>query len=113
MSVREAADLVNIAKDTAMRSFHTLERIGFIRRHVCGSFNWKRRHATTWILAEFPLDDAPATKDFMSWKPPKISKRGPNSRTKCPEAGTTLGGAEQAVTIFVLIPGPWLRLCTL
>ena len=34
-------------------TFHELEEKGFIKRHVCGSFNWKLRHATTWILTEF------------------------------------------------------------
>jgi hypothetical protein len=39
LSVREAAELVHIAKDTASKSFHELEEKGFVRRHVCGSFN--------------------------------------------------------------------------
>ena len=47
LSVRAAARHLHIAKDTATKSFHELEAKGFIRRHVCGSFDWKRKHATT------------------------------------------------------------------
>jgi DNA-binding transcriptional regulator YhcF (GntR family) len=47
LSVREAAHFANIGKDTASKCFHELEAKGFIRRNVCGSFNWKLKQATT------------------------------------------------------------------
>ena len=71
LSVREAAKLVHIAKDTASNCFHELEAKGFIRRNVCGSFDWKRKHATTWILTEHAFGDQLATKEFASWTPEK------------------------------------------
>jgi hypothetical protein len=87
LSVREAARFVLIAKDTASSAFHELESKGFIRRHICGSFNWKLKHATTWILTEHPFNEQPATKDFARWSPEK-SEAGPNSGTNGPRSGT-------------------------
>ena len=88
MSVREAASELHIAKDTATKSFHELEDKGFIRRNVCGSFNWKTKHATTWILTEHPRGDKLPTKEFMSWTP-QNSIVGPKRGTRCPKGGTT------------------------
>ena len=85
-SVREAAAATNIAKDTAGKVFHELEAKGFIRRNVCGSFNWKLRHATTWILTKHQMGDQPATKEFARWTPTN-SKPGPNSGSICPRSG--------------------------
>ena len=87
LSVREAARIVHIAKDTATKAFHELEEKGFIRRNVCGSFNWKLKHATTWILTEHPYNGEPATKNFARWSPGKLNA-GPNSGTNSPRSGT-------------------------
>lgn len=87
LSVRESARLVHIAKDTASKAFHELEQKGFIRRHVCGSFNWKLKHATTWILTEHTFQEQPATKDFARWHP-ATSEGGPNSGTNGPKSET-------------------------
>ena len=87
LSVREAARYVHCAKDTAAKAFHELERIGFIRRNVCGSFDYKKRHATTWILTAVPHQNNPATKDFMSWRHQNL-KPGPKRRTDCPNKRT-------------------------
>ncbi len=111
VSVREAARDVNIAKDTASKTFHQLEAIGFIRCHVCGSFNWKLRHATTWILTEFPVGEEAATKDFMSWAPAK-SEPGPKSGTSCPKSGTDPPNFPTTKLRSVLDLGPWARFCT-
>ena len=83
LSVREAARLLHIAKDTASKALTELEAKGFIKRHICGSFNWKRRHATTWILTEHDLGDEPATKEFARWRAAR-KKAGPKTRTICP-----------------------------
>ena len=111
MSVREAADLVNIAKDTAMKCFHELEAKGFVRRRVCGSFDWKLKHATTWILTGHPLGDQAATKDFARWVPEK-SEVGPKSRTQCPKPRTERRRFRSVRHVSVPALGPWTRCCT-
>ena len=111
LSVREAARLVHVAKDTATKCFYELEATGFIRRNVCGSFNWKARHATTWILTEHPLGDEDATKNFMRWTPEK-SEAGPDPGTICPKRGTSGGRFRKMRRLAVLNSGPWSRSCT-
>lgn len=111
MSVREAADLIHVAKDTAGHSFRELEVKGFLKRNVCGSFNWKTRHATTWILTEHPLDDELATKEFARWCPEK-SEPGPNAGTTCPNRGTRGGRFRQMSRLPVPGLGPSARFCT-
>lgn len=111
MSVREVAGLVHIAKDTATKVFHELEDKGFIRRNLCGSFNWKLKHATTWILTEHPFNDQPATKDFARWTPKK-SEPGPNPGTNCPNGGTPRGQTARLMGLVVLALGPWAPFCT-
>jgi hypothetical protein len=112
MSVREVAELVHIAKDTATKAFHELEEKGFIRRAVCGSFNWKLRHATTWILTAHPLGETPATKEFARWSPQQELESGPNSGTDCPRSGTLLSKFLNGAMERVLTLGPWSRSCT-
>ena len=111
MSVREAAVLVHISKNTATKCFHELEAKGFIRRNVCGSFDWKLKQATTWILTEFPLGETLATKDFASWTSKK-ENHGPNRRTNCPKRGIGMSGFEQLSPQSVLRLGPTAWLCT-
>ena len=111
MSVREVARFVHVAKDTASKAFYELEEKGFIRRHVCGSFNWKLRHATTWVLTEFPIGEIPGTKDFARWTETK-SKAGPALGTDCPKPGTTARQFLQILSSSVGGLGPWARFCT-
>lgn len=106
MSVREAAGALHIAKDTATKTFHELEEKGFIKRHVCGSFNWKQRHATTWILTEFELGEAPPTKEFARWRPPNL-ETSPKSETRCPNQGTASARFSLRSLRDVLGLGPW------
>jgi DNA-binding transcriptional MocR family regulator len=87
MSVREAARLLHIAKDTATKAFRELEHKGFIECNQCGSFNWKAGKATTWILTEHAFDDELPSKEFASWRPEKLED-GPNPETRCPSIGT-------------------------
>lgn len=110
LSVREAAHLIHVAKDTATKSFHELEAKGFIRRNVCGSFNWKLRHATTWILTEYPFLEKEATKDFARWSP-ENSDPGPKVGSNCPKEGT--GGGRFRISGPRSGPqlGPWSRSC--
>lgn len=111
MSVREAARLIHVAKDTAGHSFRELEEKGFLKRNVCGSFNWKLRHATTWFLTEHPCGCEPSTKEFARWGP-KNSEPGPNSGTGCPNAGTRGGRFRRLSCLPVPSLGPSARFCT-
>lgn len=81
LSAREAAARLDVNKDTATKWFKLLEDRGFIRPRVKGSFNLKVRHATTWILTEFPYRDQPPTKDFMRWQPEE-EKQKPVRQTR-------------------------------
>ncbi len=87
MSVREAAGLLHVAKDTATKAFRELENKGFIKCKKCGSFNYTLRHASTWTLTEHPLPGEFATKEFASWRPVNLEP-DPNSETRCPRIGT-------------------------
>ena len=111
MSVREAAHEINIAKDTASKAFHVLEDKGFIRRNVCGSFDWKLKHATTWILTQHPFNDQPTTKDFARWSPENLEP-SPKRRTRCPNSGTVCNRATRIASRIVLRLGPWTQSCT-
>lgn len=76
LSVRQAADMANVNKDTAARSFERLEARGFIKKTQAGAFSWKVRHATEWTLTAHPVGDDPASREFASWT--AKSKPGPN-----------------------------------
>lgn len=79
LSVREAAKLIRVSRDTASRAFHDLEEKGLVRREVCGSFDWKIRHATTWVLTEKPLRGDAASKEFMRWR---RERKNPGPKTE-------------------------------
>jgi hypothetical protein len=111
LSVRQAAERVSIAKDTASKCFRELEAKGFIRRNVCGSFNWKARHATTWILTAYEEGQEAASKDFIHWVP-ENSEPGPTSRTRCPKRGLKNGRFRSIQHISVPHLGPWVLSCT-
>ena len=87
MSVREAADRLGIAPNTAWKAFAELQDKGFIRTAKAGSFTLKRRHATEWALTMFAVGDIKPTKDFMNWEPPKkqitVSPRATGGITSC------------------------------
>jgi hypothetical protein len=88
LSIREAARRLNIGKSSAARAFAELTDRGFIRPLVKGAFSRKVRHATSWVLTEFPIDDGiargEAMKDFMRWKPP------PEKQNTVPLQGQTV-----------------------
>ena len=65
LSVRRAAKLLHVNKDTASRAFRDLRERGFIHSNVKSGFDWKRGQATTWILTEFEFAGRLPTKDFM------------------------------------------------
>jgi hypothetical protein len=111
MSVREAKDLVHVAKDTAMRAFRELQQKGFIRCRMSGSFNYKLRHASTWILTEHDMGDERATKDFARWRPENL-ETGPKGDPNCPKRGTDLFTNAKDLFVSVLDLGPPARFCT-
>lgn len=76
MSQRTAAEMVGVANHvTAARYLRELQHRGFIRPKIKGSFDNKTRLATTWVLAQFPLNERPATRDYMRWRPPPEQKQ--------------------------------------
>ncbi len=76
MSVREAADRLGVALNTALKALAELQDKGFIRLAKAGSFTLKRRHATEWTLTMFTVGDNKPTKDFINWKPPEKTDHG-------------------------------------
>lgn len=80
LSVREAARRLRISKNTAGDLFTELKVRGFVRPRQEGSFHYKERHATAWVLTEFGFSGQLATKDFMHWQPAGISEAGPCQR---------------------------------
>lgn len=71
MSVRRLAALLDVANNTANKAIWELEEKGFVRLVQPASFTWKKRLASTYVLTQHPFRDAPATKDFMHWRPGK------------------------------------------
>ncbi len=104
MSVREAAKLVRIAKDTATKTFYELEEKGFILRNECGSFNWKLRHATTWFLTQHPVHGVSPTKEFMRWRAEKSKKPVPGGHRSVPRQGRD---RSKVTEILVLLSSFW------
>lgn len=83
MSQRDAARLVGVTSHTTAAGYlkELIDR-GFIRERIKGSFNVKTRLATTYVLAQHPYNEQPATRDFKNWKAPKVQKqRARNSAT--------------------------------
>jgi hypothetical protein len=68
-SVRDAARLLHVDKQTAAAWFWVLEYTGFIRARMRGTYSVKERHATVWILTEHDIGDSKPSKLFMKWRP--------------------------------------------
>lgn len=88
LSVREAAALCHINKDTASRALKVLQERGFIEISAEGAFGHKKRHATEWRLTIEDCDrsNTVAKKTFANWG--KNSNLGPNPGRNCPKTGT-------------------------
>jgi hypothetical protein len=56
-----------------------------------GSFQWKQRHATSWLLTEYDDDMTghKATKDLMKWRP----DGAPENKTRLPGRRQSVAGA--------------------
>ena len=68
LSVRQAAEAIQVSKNTAARAMNVLQERGFIVATEKGRFNLQR-HATRWRLTEFRCDvtGQPASRDFEAW----------------------------------------------
>lgn len=95
LSVRDAGRRMNVDKNTAGRAFRELEDRGFIRPRQKGSFDWKARHATSWVLTEHPVGDALATKEFMKWRPTENDSSVPVEGLTVPHKGQMKGRATE------------------
>ena len=75
LSVREAAELCRMNRDTAARSLRRLEEAGFIEMVTPGGFTRKDRHSTEWRLTTDLCDvtGAPASKAFQRWRPSTVA----------------------------------------
>ncbi len=69
LSVREAARICRIHRDTAGKGIKELQEKGFIRCRRKGAFHCKVRHASEWELTAQPFDTDKPTMDFMRWQP--------------------------------------------
>jgi hypothetical protein len=91
LSVRDAAARLKTGLHQATAAFRELADRGFIKPRQRGSFHWKQRHATSWLLTEFDDDMTghKATKDFMKWQP----DGAPKNKTRLPERQQSVAGA--------------------
>lgn len=85
-SIRDAARDLHVAKATAQKAFRELQDKGFIKCARLGSFHYKTRHASLWILTEDSYRDQLPTKEFMHWKPK--TEAGTNPDHECPKRVT-------------------------
>lgn len=77
LGCREAADAVNVGKDTANRAMVRLQEFGFIEATTKGFYKPLGRAATEWLLTELPDDRTghKALKTFASWAGEKQKPR--------------------------------------
>jgi len=76
LSHRNAAEALNVGRDTVGRYYGELQDKGFIRQtvgHCLGPSGVGQ--ASKWALTEYPVNAAPATKDFMRWKKQKPRRK--------------------------------------
>ena len=73
-SVRDAANKLGISRMTASKYFKELEEKGFLKIKEKGSYDYKSRHATTWIITAEKHNNKAPTNDFMSWNKHNASK---------------------------------------
>ena len=65
-SIREGNDLLGYAPNTIKRYFDELVDKGFLRIKEKGSFTYKKRHATTWIITSDEYNHQ-KSRDFKHW----------------------------------------------
>jgi hypothetical protein len=120
LSVRDASDRCNVAKDTASRAFLELSEKGFIECMRLGGFSRKTRLATEWRVTALKCDRSGrlSTKPFMTWGRNKWASGSkplsqsadtavPNDYRECPKSGTLLSQKTDTEAASVPILGPW------
>ena len=65
-SIREGRDLLGYSMNTVARYFDELVDKGFLRIKEKGSFTYKKRHATTWIITCEEYNNQ-KSRDFKHW----------------------------------------------
>jgi len=65
-SVREGRDLLGCSVNTISRYFDELVDKGFLRVKEKGSFSYKKRHASTWIITSDEYNHQ-KSRDFKHW----------------------------------------------
>ncbi|SVE42886.1 uncharacterized protein METZ01_LOCUS495740 [marine metagenome] len=65
-SVREGNNLLGYSINTISRYFNELEDKGFLKHNQKGSFSYKKRHASTWIITSDEYNHQ-KTRDFKHW----------------------------------------------
>lgn len=96
LSVRQAAENLNISKTSASKAFHELQALGFIEAVIVGGFNSRKDgKATEWRLTEHTCDvsgELPSRK-FRIWTPgknfavPQGGRSVPQGGQSVPEGG--------------------------
>ena len=103
MSVRQAATALDTGIHQASAAFRQLEDRGFIKPRQRGAFQWKARHATSWLLTEY-MDDVAGhepTKHFMRWRP----AGEPKNKSRLPLRQQSVAApAEMASRMAILLP---------
>ncbi len=65
-SVREGRDLLGNSVNTISRYFDELVDKGFLKIKEKGSFSYKKRHASTWIITSDKYNNQ-KSRDFKHW----------------------------------------------
>ncbi len=73
-SVREGRDLLGCSVNTISRYFDELVNKGFLKIKEKGSFNYKKRHASTWIITSDKYNNE-TSRDFKYWIKTNIKKK--------------------------------------
>tara|TARA_B100000676_G_scaffold229565_1_gene227938 strand:+ start:159 stop:569 length:411 start_codon:yes stop_codon:yes gene_type:complete len=73
-SVREGRDLLGCSVNTISRYFDELVKKGFLKIKEKGSFNYKKRHASTWIITSDKYNNE-TSRDFKYWIKTNIKKK--------------------------------------
>jgi hypothetical protein len=91
--VREA-EKVGLSIPAAARALAELVELGFMRVTRSSSFDLKTKEARVWALTAEPIDDRPATREFMRWVGPKskpplhLKGHSAKSKTQYPQGNT-------------------------
>lgn len=88
LSCREAAELLNISKNTASRAFERLIEHGFIKIGEDSDFRLKLRKSRRWIMTHEAYASRGPTNEWRDWKPPENLEHGVIGGTHSPTGGT-------------------------